>query len=119
MADVKTLHSATAYNDTPNLAGKTLDIGNAPVVLVWFVPAASYDGTANLEISPDDGATWFAVDGRALSALETYTNAIASPAATAAYVVSVPADCLFRVRLSGGTQGTLTVKAARTFYTSF
>lgn len=112
-----TLHDETAYDAAAEaLAGGNIETLNYPVVLVWFTPADSYDGTATFEMSPDDGVTWFAIDGRALSTIETPINAVASPAATVLYGVPVPAGCRFRVALSGGTQGALTVTAAPTYY---
>lgn len=116
MSAVLTLQSATTFN-AANLNGTAIATQKFPAVLVWFTPGASYDGTANLEISPDDGATWFPIDGYAVSVIETPLNTVASPAAATLYVVLVPADCLFRVRMSGGTQGTLTVEAKRTYFT--
>lgn len=83
-------------------------------MLVWFTPTGSYDGTATFQISPDDGVTWFVIDGRLISEIETPINAINTPAANALYTVVVPTNCLFRVQMSGGTQGALTVRAALT-----
>lgn len=117
MLESITLHDATAYNAAAGaLAGDTVETLNHPAMLVWFAPAGSYDGTATFQVSPDDGTTWFAVDGRALSVIETPVNAVATPVASVLYVVPVPAGCLFRVSMSGGTQGALSVLAARTYY---
>lgn len=117
MATVETLHSSTAYDaDADDLNGASLETNNFTCALVWFTPGSSYDGTATFQVSPDDGATWFAIDGYAASTIETPINAVASPGATTLYLVPVPTDCLFRVQMSGGTQGTLTVEAARSRY---
>jgi hypothetical protein len=108
---IYTLHSATAYNASAALLdGSSIPAINHPLVIIWFTPAGSYDGTANLEISPND-TTWFAIDGAAVDDLATPTSAIASPAATKLYRVQVPSLCSLRVRMSGGTQGSLSVFA--------
>lgn len=115
MVEVTTLQSAVAYNAS-DLNGAAIETLNTPAMLVWFTPAGSYDGTATFYVSPDGGATYFAVDGRAASTIETPLNAVATPTATVLYIVPVPSGCLFRVVMSGGTQGSLSVFAARSHY---
>lgn len=117
MSEVIILHSATAFNAAADvLLGADVEVGTYPAVLVWFTPGGSYDGTATFQVSPDDGSTWFAIDGRAISTIETPINALASPGATTLYIIPVPSGCRFRVAMSGGTQGTLTVEAARVYF---
>lgn len=117
MSSVLTLHSATAYNAAAAvLEGLVVDTGTHPAIAVWFTPAGSYDGTATFQISPDSGTTWFAIDGYAASVIETPVNAVATPVATTLYLIPVPAHFQFRVLMSGGTQGTLTVEAAFTYF---
>lgn len=115
MASRTILQSAVAYN-AADLNGQAVETTNATAMLVWFTPTGSYNGSAIFEVSPDDGATWFPIDGRLISTVETPTNTVASPAATDLYVVSVPTYCMFRVRMSGGSQGGLTVRAAPSHY---
>lgn len=114
MADIYTLHTTTAFNAaTEALKGAAIPTLNAGAMLIWFTPASSYDGTANFEVSPDNGTTWFAIEMQSAAASATKASTLASPGATVMYIVNTPSDALFRVRLSGGTQGTLTVKAKR------
>lgn len=113
MASNITLHLATAY-DASDLNGLAIPTERFPAVLVWFTPS-SYDGTAYFEISPDDGATWFAASGYATDDVFTMITSVASPVATTLYVVLVPSDNDFRVRLAGGSAGTLTVEAMKVF----
>lgn len=115
MVSPVTLQSAVAY-DAADLNGETLDTQHFNAVQVWFTPAGSYDGTATFQVSPDAEATWFTIDGRLASTIETPLNAVASPAATGLYIVPVPSRCRFRVVMSGGTQGALTVEALPCFY---
>lgn len=112
MSAITTLQNATAYNASASaLKGVTLEPGRDPEVSLWFVPAGTYDGTVTFQISTDDGATWFAIDGRDSSIIETPVNAVTSPAATKVYIIPVPSDCMFRALMSGGTQGSLTAYA--------
>lgn len=112
--DVVTLQSAVAYNAS-NLNGSTAATVLFNTALVWFTPASSYDGTATFEISPNGGTTWFGIQAEALSAIGTYLSSVASPTATVLYRIRVPAYSVLRVRMSDGTQGSLTVKALLTY----
>lgn len=115
MLPVDTLQNAVAYNAS-DLNGTAIGVSNHPAVLVWFTPAGSYDGTANFEVSPDGATTFFAVEAQSLAASATKASTVASPGATTAYLVYVPSMTDFRVRMSGGTQGSLTVKAIRCLF---
>lgn len=110
MADVYTLHTAQAFGAAN---GTAIPTQNSVGMMVWFTPAAAYDGTANFEVSPNDGTTWFAIEMQSAAASATKATTVASPGATILYIAAVPTNCLFRVRLSGGTVGTLTVYAKR------
>ena len=117
MLTATTLHAATAFDAAADaLKGEVIETDGAPNPLVWFAPADAYDGTATFEISPDGGTTWCPIDGYAVSAIETPINAVASPVANVLYVVPVPVGCQFRVRMSGGSVGSLTVKLVRAYY---
>lgn len=107
---VFTLHDATAYNATTALLkGTTQVIPDFNVVWVWFAPTGSYDGTVTFEISPDGGTTWFGAQGSTTATLATLVATVASPVAATSYLVYVPAWSNFRARMSGGTQGALSV----------
>ena len=108
MASIYTLQNAQAFGAA---VGTAIPTQNSVGMSVWFVPASAYDGTANFEVSPDNGTTWFAIEMQSAAASATKATTVASPAATTLYIAAVPTDCLFRVRLSGGTVGTLTVYA--------
>jgi len=112
--DAVTLQDATAYNAS-TLTGTTLPTRLFNTALVWFTLGASYDGTATFEISPDNGTTWFGIQAEALSAIGTYVSALAPPTATPLYRIRVPATSVLRVRMSGGSVGTLTVQALLTY----
>jgi hypothetical protein len=112
--DVVTLQNETAYN-AATLTGTAYPTGSQNTALVWFTLGGSYDGTATFETSPDGGTSWFGIQAEALSAIGTYVSSLAPPTATPLYRIRVPAYTLLRVRMSGGTQGTLTVKALLTY----
>lgn len=104
------LHNATAYNaDTEALKGQTLAVGSAKATVIQFATAGGYDGAVTVEISPDNGTTWFTLQAESLAALGTYVSSITS--FTPAYRVIVPSQVQLRCRMSGGTAGTLTVTA--------
>lgn len=107
---VQVLQTATAYNAS-DLTGVAISTLNAGAILVWFTPAASYDGVANFEVSPNGGTTWFGVESQSLATSATKASTVSSPGAVILYTIAVPSGCLFRVRMSGGTQGSLTVSA--------
>lgn len=116
MSDIETLHDATAYNAAAGvLNGNTLIGRNDHYALVWFAATGSYDGTANFEISPDGGATWYATEGEAFGAFGTLLSTVASPAAATLYRFPLPSESEFRVRMSGGSQGALSVFARRAY----
>ncbi len=104
------LHNATAYNaDSEALKGQTLAVGSAKATVIQFATAGGYDGAVTVEISPDNGTTWFTLQAESLAALGTYVSSITS--FTPAYRVIVPSQVQLRCRMSGGTAGTLTVTA--------
>lgn len=112
MPNTQTLHTATAFDAAASaLAGATFNVAQYAAVLVWFDPGGSYDGTALFEVSPDAGTTWFPIDGEALNDRAVPIPSVASPTDAVLYRISVPSFNQFRVRMSGGSQGTLTVYA--------
>ncbi len=116
MASNIILHDGTAYNASAALLkGVEIKTERFPAVLVWFTPAASYDGTVYFEISPDNGTTWFETSAYLTDSIFAMVTSVATPVATDLYVVLVPSDNQFRVRMSGGTQGSLTVESQKVF----
>ena len=112
MPNTQTLHTTTAFNAAASaLAGSALSVSQFDAVLVWFEIGGAYDGTAIFEISPDAGVTWFPIDGEALNDRNVPIPSVASPGEATLYRVSVPSLTQFRVRMNGGSQGTLTVYA--------
>lgn len=108
---ILTLQNNIAFNAS-DLTGTTVNFRNYNAALVWFVPASSYDGTANFEISPDAGATWFGTTAYyTADASRTLVASIATPVSTRLYVCAGSENSVLRVRMSGGSQGSLTVKA--------
>ena len=104
------LQDETAF-DNSDLNGKTQLISNFDTIWLWFIPGGSYDGTVNFEISPDGGVTWFPVQGFQPNAQSTLATNVASPTTSISFMIHVPDYSHFRARMSGGSQGTLTVKA--------
>ena len=116
MASNITLHDGTAFDaSAATLKGAEIQTERFPAVLVWFTPAASYDGTVYFEISPDDGTTWFETSAYITDSVFVLVTSVAAPVATDLYVALVPSDNVFRVRMSGGSQGSLTVEAQKVF----
>jgi hypothetical protein len=108
---IQTLQDAVAYN-AGTLTGSSILAHNT--VIVWFAPVDSYDGTVNFEVSVD-GTTFFPALATNLSTGAAATT-VASPASDVLYAVAVPAQCQLRARMSGGTQGSLSVSAIATTY---
>jgi len=109
------LHNATAYNaGTEALKGQTLAVGSAKAAVIQFAAAGGYDGAVTVEISPDAGTTWFGIQAESLAAVGTYVSSITS--FTSEYRVLVPANVDLRVRMSGGSTGSLTVDALTTAF---
>lgn len=109
------LHNATAYNaGTEALKGQTLAVGSAKAAVIQFAAAGGYDGAVTVEISPDAGTTWFALQAESLAALGTYVSSITS--FTPAYRVIVPSQVQLRCRMSGGSTGSLTVSVVPTTF---
>ena len=116
MASNIILHQGTAFDASATLLkGAETQTERFPAVLVWFTPAASYDGTVYFEISPDGGTTWFETSAYITDSIFTMVTSVIAPIATDLYVALVPSDNIFRVRMSGGTQGTLTVESQKVF----
>lgn len=112
MSDVIFLHNATAYNAaTDALKGVEILVGNFSKVQLWFSPSGSYNGTANFEMSPDSGTNWYPVGANISGSTASPVNTVATPTGANLYIVTVPTSVLFRVRMSGGSQGALTVLA--------
>lgn len=109
------LQNATAYNASV-LTGTVKAVSNDGIVWVWFTPTGSYDGTVNFEISPNGGTNWFPTQASATGTVATLVTTVASPVAATSYFVHVPAFCNFRARMSGGTQGALTIKGKYTLF---
>lgn len=99
------LHNATAF-DAADLNGSTIAITDA--ALFWLVPADDYDGIVNFEISPDSGTTWFGVEAQDLTS-KSKESLVSPPRAGRIYQISIPGT--FRLRMSGGTQGSLSAYA--------
>lgn len=113
-----TLHSTTATNsDATTLKGLTVVPGGHNAIILWFGPLSSYDGTVNYEYSPNGGTDWYAIEARDVAAIGTATTTFATPTTTASRIVVLPAGVVFRTRLSGGTQGTLSVYGRLTYRT--
>lgn len=112
---VYTLHDDTAYDAAGALLdGESLPIAQSNVVWLWFVALGSYDGDVDFEISPDGGVTWFPASGSLDTSFGTFVNGVSSPVDSASYFIYTPSWCQFRARMSGGTQGSLTVYAKMT-----
>ncbi len=109
------LHTNTAYNAASDaLNGEVVIADSAIAVMVWF-DTTSYNGTANFEVSPDE-ISWFPLSGFAMDAQTTLISSLATPGETKLYLFQVPAYCRFRVKLSGGSAGSLTVKARLSYF---
>lgn len=94
--------------DAVDLNGTVVSTERYSHMLVWF-SASAYDGLATPEVSPDDGGTWFNISWAASDNLFSFTNN--TDTFDDIYIASIPSDCLFRVRMSGGATGTLDVFA--------
>lgn len=109
-SDILTLHTAAAVgaaNGTP------APIGEEAGLILWFVPASAYDGVVTFEFSPDNETTWYPARGYPLGT-GVGVLSITSPLVTSIFYIPLPSTTSFRARLSGGTVGTVTVKARRT-----
>jgi hypothetical protein len=105
---IHTLQDNTAYNAS-SLNGSIKKVSDFKAVWVWFTPVGGYDGTVHFEISPDGGTTWFATSAYDPSDRTTAVTTVASPVANESYIVPMPSYSHVRVRMSGGTAGSLTV----------
>jgi hypothetical protein len=102
------LHRHTQwYMDDDQLAGKQQLIPEFDVFTVWFEPENSYNGTVFFETSPDGCVTWFPIQGVSSAVLDVLVDSVATPTSGVYYIVYVPSWCHFRVRMEGGTQGSL------------
>jgi hypothetical protein len=110
---VYTLQDDTAFDADP-LTGSPLVVSEYDVVWIWFVPVGGFDGVVNPEISPDGGETWFPIQGVESGDLATLVGTITAPDGTNSYIYYMPSWAMFRTRLSGGSAGSVTVKARLT-----
>jgi len=107
MSDIITLQDNTAF-DAADLNGTPVATKLYQAWLIWF-DTTLYDGTATWEFSPDGGTTWLGIEAVALSNSTTLVTSKASPADTDAYLIHVPSHGALRVRMSGGSAGSLYV----------
>lgn len=113
---IYTFHDETPYNGSLEkpLEGDVFSNQSYESVLAWFVPAGGYDGVVTPEISPDGGTTWLNTDFRFLNNLSNRANSLdfsALGASTVAITFVMPEVFDVRMRLSGGSTGTITIKA--------
>ncbi len=103
------IHDATEFDaDSAILNGSTHKVSENNSVWVWF-ESDSYDGTVYFEVSPNGGDHWFPIQGFELNDFSTLVVSVASPADADSYVIRVPTYSTVRIRMSGGTTGTLSV----------
>ena len=107
MASTLVLQDTVPF-DASDLNGTAAPTERYYHMLVWF-SASAYDGVATPEISPDDGDTWFNLVWSTLDNLDSIRNN--TDTFDDIYIAEIPSDCLFRVRMSGGSAGSLSVSA--------
>ena len=106
---IYTFHDSSAYNAS-DLNGAHHNSQSYDVAVIWAVPASSYDGVLNFELSPDNGTTWLSAE---VSKIEDSTDLAStftfSGSATEGFIMILPEAFKIRVRLSGGTAGSVSV----------
>lgn len=113
---VFTLHDNTAFDAaTEALKGRMLTTQAYQIAWCWFTPTA-YNGTVNFELSPDGGVTWFPTEAFALSNRGTKITTLPSPTNGVVYGIILPQIATVRLRMSGGSAGTLIAKCRLSDY---
>lgn len=116
MATPFVFQAATAFNAS-SLTGASLGVGNNNSLLLWFVPAASYDGTVALQFTVDGGTTWYPMPFYDITtAVGTALYSLASPGSSKAYLAPLLTNTTIRVLMVGGSVGSLTATGLLTSY---
>lgn len=109
--EVRLLHDQTSFDDSADdLLGASVNTESHQGALVWFSVGGSYNGTVHFEASPDGGVRWFPIYTEPLSDPSTGLTS-ATPTEDELYITPLPHIMEYRVRMEGGTQGSLTVHA--------